>query len=138
MVTRDEDPGPVDKVDECAEVLEGQITRRDHEVDPERRSPSHRQVGNLLVTDCQRPNHNGNATFRNYCRRGLRQRPRFQPKGCSAKQVQASVPLRTGDLQEGVSRAYCPGVAKQGVETRLAAAATACTNNARDRTFGVS
>ena len=27
MVTRDEDPGPVGKVDECAEVLEGQITR---------------------------------------------------------------------------------------------------------------
>jgi len=64
MVTRDEDPGPVDKVDDCAEVLEGQITGRDHDVDPERRSPSQTEVGNLLVTDCQRPDHNGHASVR--------------------------------------------------------------------------
>src|SRR5829696_1568697 len=64
MVTRDEDSGPVDKVDECAEVLEGQITRRDHDVDPERRSPSHTEVGNLLVTDCQRPDHASHASVR--------------------------------------------------------------------------
>ena len=64
MVTRDEDPGPVDKVEEGAEVFEGQITRRDHEVDPDRRGPSHTEVGNLLVTDCQRPNHNGHASVR--------------------------------------------------------------------------
>ena len=47
------------------------------------------------------------------------------------------MPVRTGDLQEEVSRAHFPRVAKQGVETRLAAAAAAFTNNARDRTFGV-
>jgi hypothetical protein len=108
MVTRDEDPGPVDKVDEGAEVLEGQITRRDHEVDPDRRGPSHTEVGNLLVTDCQRPDHNGNATFRNYRRGGRRWRPSSRPKRCCPKQVQASMPVRTGDLQEGVSRACGP------------------------------
>jgi hypothetical protein len=62
VVTGNEDPGPVDKVEEGAEVLEGQITRRDHEVDPERRGPSRSQVGDLLVTDCQRSDHSGHAT----------------------------------------------------------------------------
>ena len=75
MIARHENPGPVHEVRKRAEVLEGQVTRPDHQVDPELLGPASTQVGNLLVADRQRPNHNGHATARNDRQRGPQPRP---------------------------------------------------------------
>ena len=47
------------------------------------------------------------------------------------------MPVKLAIFQKGCRGRTDPKVANQGVETGLAAAAAAFTNNARDRTFGV-